>query len=83
MGRKPSDPSASCVRVGPDGVPLTPSDLPPADANRWVIRRKAAVAAAVETGLLSAEEACRKYGLSAEELAAWQLAMKESGPKGL
>lgn len=73
----------SYVRIGPHSVPLMPSDLPPADTKRWVTRRKAVVAAAVEAGLLSLDEACRKYGLSAEELAAWQLALKEFGPKGL
>jgi Protein of unknown function (DUF1153) len=79
MGRIPSEP----VRMGPDGVPLTPSDLHPADTKRWVIRRKAVVAAAVEAGLLSPEDACRRYSLSPDELAAWQQALKEFGPTGL
>ena len=33
--------------IGPDGSPLTLSDLPPASTRRWVIRRKAEVVAAV------------------------------------
>lgn len=81
--RNALDSSTSHVRVRPDGVLLMPLDLPPADTKRWVTRRKAAVAAAVESGLLSLEEACRKYGMSAEELKAWRLALKEFGPKGL
>ena len=37
--------------VGPTGTPLTLRDLPPAETNRWVIRRKAEVVAAVRGGL--------------------------------
>ncbi|MEM9277623.1 MAG: DUF1153 domain-containing protein, partial [Pseudomonadota bacterium] len=47
--------------IGPDGSPLTVSDLPPASTRRWVIRRKAEVVAAVRGGLLSLEEACERY----------------------
>ena len=32
--------------IGPDGSPLTVSDLPPTSTRRWVIRRKAEVVAA-------------------------------------
>jgi hypothetical protein len=38
--------------IGPTGAPLTLSDLPPSDTERWVIRRKAEVVAAVRGGLL-------------------------------
>jgi hypothetical protein len=44
--------------IGPTGIPLTLADLPPANTQRWVIRRKAEVVAAVRGGLLSFEEAC-------------------------
>ena len=53
--------------IGPYGEPMTVHDLPPADTKRWVIRRKAMVVAAVRGGLISLEEACRKYTLSVEE----------------
>ena len=41
----------------PDGCLLTIVDLPDPDTKRWVIRRKAIIAAAVRGGLLSLEEA--------------------------
>ena len=51
--------------IGPDGSPLTIADLPPTTTRRWVIRRKAEVVAAVRGGLLSLEEACQRYTLTA------------------
>ena len=53
--------------IGPDGSPLTIADLPSVATRRWVIRRKAEVVAAVRGGLLSLEEACRRYTLTVEE----------------
>ena len=47
--------------VGPDGKILTLDDLPPPNTQRWVARRKAEVVAAVRAGLLSLEDACRRY----------------------
>ena len=44
------------------------ADLPPSNTKRWVVRRKAAVLAAVRAGAITIEEACRRYELSAEEL---------------
>jgi Protein of unknown function (DUF1153) len=37
-----------------------------------VVRRKAEVVAAVRRGLLSLEQACSRYALSAEEYLSWQ-----------
>ena len=54
--------------VLPDGTKLTRSDLPPANTKRWVARRKAAVVAAVDYGLIEPTEACTIYRLSEEEL---------------
>jgi len=52
-----------------------PKDNPPApEIRRWTARLKAAIVAAVATGELSGEEACRIYGLSGEELVSWQRA---------
>ena len=48
--------------VGPTGAALTLADLPPANTQRWVIRRKAEVVAAVRGGLLTREEARERYG---------------------
>ena len=57
--------------------------LPPPNTKRWVARRKAAVVAAVANGLLSLEEACERYMLSAEEFASWQQAIDSHGLRGL
>ncbi|WP_262690914.1 CtrA inhibitor SciP [Kordiimonas aestuarii] len=69
--------------IGPTGKPLTLADLPSANTQRWVIRRKAEVVAAVQGGLLSLEDACKRYSLSVEEFLAWQQAINENGLPGL
>ncbi|MBI1364941.1 MAG: DUF1153 domain-containing protein [Alphaproteobacteria bacterium] len=69
--------------IGPDGMPLTLADLPPANTKRWVIRRKAEVVAAVRGGLLTLEEACSRYTLTLEEFLAWQKAIDQFGMPGL
>jgi hypothetical protein len=70
--------------IGPDGAPLTLANLPAANtAERWVVRRKAIVVAAVKGGLLSIEEACQRYTLSMDEFLAWQIAVERHGLKGL
>jgi transposase-like protein len=58
-------------------------DLPPANTNRWVARRKAAVVAALSSGAITMEEACRRYALSEEELLDWQHAFQAHGLAGL
>jgi len=69
--------------IGPLGEPLTLNTLPPPSTTRWVVRRKAEVVAAVNGGLLSVDEACKRYGLSVEEFASWQRAVARSGMQGL
>ena len=59
------------------------ADLPPANTNRWVARRKAAVLAALSSGVITMEEACRRYSLSEEELLDWQRAFEAHGLAGL
>jgi hypothetical protein len=58
-------------------------DLPPPNIKRWVVRRKAAVVAAVRSGEITLEEACRRYQLSAEEFSSWQRAFESHGLPGL
>jgi hypothetical protein len=58
-------------------------ELPPQDTRRWVVRRKAAVVAAVRAGEITLEEACRRYRLSEEEFFAWQRAFEFHGLAGL
>ena len=69
--------------IGPDGHPLTITDLPTPDTNRWVIRRKAEVVAGVRGGLLSLQEACSRYTLTTEEFLSWQNAIDQYGFAGL
>jgi hypothetical protein len=69
--------------VGPLGERLSYDSLPPPDTNRWVVRRKAEVVAAVNGGLLTIEEACERYQLTLEEFASWQRAVERSGLPGL
>lgn len=69
--------------VGPNGDVITLADLPSPRTTRWVIRRKAEVVLAVHGGLLSLEDACRRYRLTAEEFSAWQHAIDRHGLLGL
>jgi len=48
-----------------------------------VVRRKAAVVAAVRGGVITIEEACRYYRLSEEELLSWARAFETHGLAGL
>jgi hypothetical protein len=57
--------------------------LPAPDTKRWVARRKAVIVNAVRSGVLSLEEACRRYQLSTEEFYAWQKAIDAHGVAGL
>lgn len=74
---------AAVYCIGPDGERMTLSDLPPADTRRWVPRRKAKVVAAIEGGLMSEEEAIRRYALSPEEILLWREALGRHGMRGL
>ena len=57
--------------------------LPSPNTKRWVARRKAAVVAAVSSGTITLEEACRRYQMSEEEFFAWQRAFETFGLLGL
>jgi hypothetical protein len=69
--------------IGPNGDVLTKEDLPAPNTKRWVIRRKAEVVIAVRGGLLTLDDACMRYGLTAEEFAAWQRAVEAKSPRPL
>ena len=75
-----------CRRIAVDrelaGI-LATETVPPVTTRRWNSRRKAQVVRAVQAGMLSEEEACRLYRMTAEELAGWQRAHDESGERGL
>ncbi len=57
--------------------------LPPPETQRWVMRRKAQVVAAVRAGVLTFEEACERYRLSEEEFKAWMDLLDHHGVRGL
>jgi len=61
--------------------PMT--ELPSPGTKRWVARRKAAVVAAVQGGLITLEDACHRYELSEEEFLSWQRALETHGVNGL
>ncbi len=62
---------------------LSLDDLPPANTQRWVARRKAQVVAAVDQGLLTLDEACRRYHLTVEEFETWRITIERHGVRGL
>ena len=68
--------------AGPLG-PLTIDDLPSSCTTYWVSRRKAEVLAAIDGGMLALEDACKRYRLSAEELAAWRRSIDRAGVPSL
>lgn len=68
--------------AGPFG-PLTIDDLPSSCTTYWVSRRKAEVLAAIDGGMLALEDACEKYRISPEELAAWRRSVDRAGIPGL
>jgi hypothetical protein len=65
------------------GPVLSVDNLPPPETKRWVIRRKAEVVAAVRAGVISLEDACRRYTLSIEEFLSWQRLVDSHGLPGL
>ena len=68
--------------AGPLG-PVTVDDLPSSSTTYWTARREAEVLAAIDGGLMAFEEACERYRLSREELAAWRRMLDRAGVPGL
>lgn len=62
---------------------VTFPELPSAHGARWVAKRKAQVVDAVREGVLTLEEACRRYALTREEFLGWQRAIEKFGLPGL
>ena len=57
--------------IGPDGEQITLAQLPRRGLKRWLPRHKAMVVAAVRHGLLTFDEACKRYAPYAEEYLSW------------
>ena len=66
-----------------DGTVLTLADLPKPDTKRWVASRKAVVVHAVTHGLLTRDDALKRYALSEEEFTEWQSAVERFGVAAL
>lgn len=75
------DGAAASMRTG--AAPRSIEELPPPDTKRWVTRRKAEVVAGVRAGLLTLEQACTRYNLSAEEYLSWERLIDRHGVRGL
>lgn len=69
--------------IGPDGEIINWETLPASTTTRWVTRRKAQVIAAIRGGLLTVDEACKRYRLTVDELSEWQSALDKHGARGL
>jgi Protein of unknown function (DUF1153) len=57
--------------IGPDGRSITLADLPSPNLKRFLPRHKAMVVAAVQNGLITLDEACKRYELSIEDYLSW------------
>jgi len=55
----------------------------PRPMQRWTVRRKAAVIAAVRGGWVPIEEACELYDISVDEFLAWERDLDRYGIHGL
>ncbi|MEO0864593.1 MAG: DUF1153 domain-containing protein [Pseudomonadota bacterium] len=67
----------------PDGTVLTQADLPPPKTRRWVASRKAAVVRGVLYGLITRDDALKRYGLSDDEFDEWLRAVANHGEAAL
>jgi hypothetical protein len=79
MSVSPIEQQSAAVPDAPESL----AELPPADTERWVARRKAQVVAAVQAGLITLDEALARYRLSLEEFTGWQRALYRHGLRGL
>lgn len=57
--------------LGPDGEQMMLAQLPRRELKRWRPRHKAMVVAAVRHGVLTFDEACKRYSSYAEEYLSW------------
>ena len=75
--------SVATIVVGPCGDVLTRREMPQNFRLRWTARRKAEVVIAVETGILSLNEACERYIISPEEFFVWKNDYARQGMESL
>jgi transposase-like protein len=58
-------------------------DLPRGAPKRWTAQRKAAVIRAIRRKVITVWDACKRYDLSAAELAEWERNLDRFGTPGL
>ena len=68
--------------IGADGDIITRGSLPPPTTQQWRIQLKAKVVAAVESGIITREEACARYHMSDDEYLEWRRRVEKSGLSG-
>jgi hypothetical protein len=66
-----------------DGSIMTQADLPPSKTRRWVASRKASVVRGVAYGLITQDEALKRYQISKEEFHEWVRAVSTHGEDAL
>ena len=67
----------------PDGSVMSRADLPPPDTRRWVASRKALVVRGVIYGLITQDEAQKRYAISGDEFQEWLRAVTLHGEEAL
>lgn len=67
----------------PDGSVMSRADLPPPDTRRWVASRKALVVRGVIYGLITQDEAQKRYAISEDEFQEWLRAVTLHGEEAL
>ncbi len=66
-----------------NGEVLSQADLPPEGTVRWVASRKEKVVRAVDCGLITRENALKRWALSDEEFDQWRAAFHRHGAAAL
>lgn len=66
-----------------NGDMMTRADLPSRSTRRWVASRKAAVVRGVVYGLISQDEALKRYEISQDEFHEWLQAVSKHGEMAL
>lgn len=65
------------------GDVVTPMDLPSPDTAHWTPNKKAIVVRAVRAGLISLEDALKRYHMEQSEFMLWEQGLKDGGADGL
>ena len=68
--------------AGRNPFELTFANLPPPDIRRWNTVRKVFVVRAIQVGVLSFDQASKRYNLSAEEFVSWHKLAANFGSTG-